>query len=341
MKHLHKICLAWFIAVCTTAGAQAPVENLVFEGAGIRGIAYCGALYELKERGMLEQVHRVAGTSSGAITACLLSVGYTPEEIEAVIRSTNFAKFNDGGGIFFGGIHRLRRKLGWYKGNAFQRWLEQLIEKRTGNGRITFAELKAKADADPRFRELVAVGLCLNHQETEYFSAETYPNMAVADAIRASMAIPLYYEPMILDSTGLRIPRKQQQPEHHVCVDGGFTDNFPIRIFDHRPFCDADSCLGRTLGIRIDSDAQIHNDRHSRELQDMPVSSLGEFMGAFFYLVKETMNRYALTDADWQRTVSVSDCGVGPKVKKMSDAQNQLLMDAGRKGVIEYFQAHP
>jgi predicted acylesterase/phospholipase RssA len=47
-------------------------ENLVFEGAGIRGLAYCGALMELDQRQMLAPIQRVAGTSSGAITATLL-----------------------------------------------------------------------------------------------------------------------------------------------------------------------------------------------------------------------------------------------------------------------------
>ncbi len=69
----------------------------MFEGAGIRGIACCGALMELEQQGELAQVKRVAGTSSGAITACLLSVGYTPQEIYQIIGNTNFGKFNDGG----------------------------------------------------------------------------------------------------------------------------------------------------------------------------------------------------------------------------------------------------
>ena len=67
-------------------------ENLVFEGAGIRGLAYCGALMELDERKMLTPIQRLAGTSSGAITATLLSVGYTPQEIFEMIGNTNFAE---------------------------------------------------------------------------------------------------------------------------------------------------------------------------------------------------------------------------------------------------------
>jgi len=63
-------------------------ENIVFQGGGPRGIVYVGALKSLKQKGMLNDIHRVAGTSAGAITASLLAVGYSPEEIERI--SINF-----------------------------------------------------------------------------------------------------------------------------------------------------------------------------------------------------------------------------------------------------------
>ncbi len=44
-------------------------RNLVFEGGGVRGIAYAGALRVLEERGSLSVVERVGGTSVGAVTA--------------------------------------------------------------------------------------------------------------------------------------------------------------------------------------------------------------------------------------------------------------------------------
>ena len=80
--------------------SHAHFENLVFEGGGIRGVAYCGALMEMDSRGYLKDIRRVAGASSGAITSCLLAVGYTPTEISVIIGGMNFGKLNDGGGLF-------------------------------------------------------------------------------------------------------------------------------------------------------------------------------------------------------------------------------------------------
>ena len=42
-------------------------RNLVFEGGGVKGIAYVGALEVLDQEGILKDIKRVAGTSAGAM----------------------------------------------------------------------------------------------------------------------------------------------------------------------------------------------------------------------------------------------------------------------------------
>lgn len=65
---------------------QTPREwrNLVFEGGSIRGLAYPNALRTLVEKGVcsLDRIQRVGGTSAGAITALLVGLGYSLDEIE-------------------------------------------------------------------------------------------------------------------------------------------------------------------------------------------------------------------------------------------------------------------
>src|ERR1700704_3208658 len=80
-----------------TSSAQTnSIHNLVFEGAGIRGIAYAGAIEELENKKVLPGVKRIGGTSAGAVTALMLSLGYSANEIAGLISKTNFSKFNDG-----------------------------------------------------------------------------------------------------------------------------------------------------------------------------------------------------------------------------------------------------
>ncbi|HAY88229.1 MAG TPA: patatin, partial [Bacteroidetes bacterium] len=57
------------------------IENLVFKGGGVLGIAYAGAIEILENEGILTQVQRTAGTSAGAVAAALISLGYSSKEI--------------------------------------------------------------------------------------------------------------------------------------------------------------------------------------------------------------------------------------------------------------------
>ena len=53
--------------------------DLVFEGGGAKGMVFVGACEEFFNRG--HSFDRLLGTSAGAITATLLSAGYTPGEM--------------------------------------------------------------------------------------------------------------------------------------------------------------------------------------------------------------------------------------------------------------------
>ena len=65
------------------------IEGLVMEGGGAKGAAYVGALLALEERGVLRHIKRYAGSSAGAMTACLLAVGYSPLEVLHVLKTTD------------------------------------------------------------------------------------------------------------------------------------------------------------------------------------------------------------------------------------------------------------
>src|SRR5207244_4266854 len=62
-----------------------PAENLVFQGGGSKGLAYIGVVETLEERGDLQCVKRVAGTSAGAITATLVALGCSSTELNAFL----------------------------------------------------------------------------------------------------------------------------------------------------------------------------------------------------------------------------------------------------------------
>ena len=302
---------------------QFPYENLVFEGAGIKGIAYSGVLKELERVGVLHQVQRVCGTSAGAITALMVSLGYTSSEIYQLISDTKFQKFNDGQFIFFGGFTRMSKRYGWYKGTAFTHWLEKVIEKKTGNKDISFQELKKLG-----FKDLYVTSTCLNQQRLLVFSHETYPKMKVKDAVRISMSIPVYFEAVFIDADGKVYEKQSKNKDLDVVVDGGITGNYPIFVFDS--FVEGKRIPNpKTLGVRIDTDDQIEKDSKNQTLAPIDISNFSEFIQAFYLIVLENLNRNTLMKEDWDRTISVSSVGIGPKIKRLSLEQKTALMESG------------
>ena len=308
------------------AQSSVKVKNLVFEGAGVRGIAYCGVIQEMESKKLMDSIERVGGTSSGAIVALMISLGYSGKEIENIILKTNFKKFNDGQFFFIGGINRMNKYYGWYKGKKIEKWLKKIIKEKTGDENITFEELNRKG-----FKDLYITGTSLNKQKPVIFSYETYPKMKVKDALRISISIPLYFEPVYIDSTGTIFNRPRQGQGLDMMVDGGLLENFPIHIFDN-----AQPDM-HTLGFRIDHVAQIENDKGNRTLAEMPIENLNQYFGAFYTIIMENLNRRQLTTSDWQRTVSISDGDVLPKVRKLSKEEVSILIQNGRKAVQDRF----
>lgn len=315
--------------IFTTSHAQNKIyENLVFEGGGVRGIAYAGVIKQLEDANILQNIKNVGGTSAGAITALMVSLGYSSQEIYKIIPETKFEKFNDGEYIFVGGIARLNKNYGWYKGGEFNKWLEKIIKNKTNNANITFEEMATKG-----FKNLYVTATCMNKQKLIVFSAQTYPKMKIKDAVRISMSIPLYFEAVFIDSLGQVYNKPQNHKNLDIVVDGGIIGNFPIFMFDST-YTDLQNNKKRipnykTIGVRIDTDQQIINDSLNKELVPVEIKKLEHFMEAFYNLVIENLNRNTLIPEDWERTISISSAGISPKIKRLSVAQKEKLVESG------------
>jgi NTE family protein len=70
----------------------AQFRNLVFEGGGVKGIAYVGAMQILEQRGILKDVVRVGGASAGTINALIFALGFDVREQHDILRSAEFSK---------------------------------------------------------------------------------------------------------------------------------------------------------------------------------------------------------------------------------------------------------
>ena len=329
MKYFTSIFI--YFAVVNTSFAQ-PFSNLVLEGAGVRGLAYVGAIKYLEETQQLGNIEKVAGTSAGAIAALAISLGYTAEEIENLILGLKLQKFNDGRFFFIGGIARMNQSFGWYRGIAFTNWLEDIIKSKTGDANITFQDLHEK-----RFKDLYITGTSINNQRLLVFSHETYPLMKVKDAVRISMSIPLYFQALAIDTEGKVIDRRKINSSHDIVVDGGLTGNFPITLFDSISNISSQRIFNdHTIGLRIDSPEQIKYDSLNTGLAPIRVERFNNFVGAFYNYVIENLNRQALTPEDWSRTVSISSGSIGPKIRKLTTAEKVELILNGYNAMKQF-----
>jgi len=196
-------------------------KNLVFEGGGVKGIAYVGALEVLDEKGILIDIKRVAGTSVGAMIAVMVGLHYTAEEMREVLWGLKFKKFLDKSFGLGLNIKRLAEDYGWYKGDYFRDLMADLIKNKTGNGEITFGKLAATK----KYMDIHLVGADLSTGTSRTFNAKETPNVKIADAARVSMSIPLFFASM-------KSLKGDENNKDHIFVDGGLLDNYSIKAFD-------------------------------------------------------------------------------------------------------------
>lgn len=317
-------------------------QNLVMEGGGIKGICYGGALIELENRGILPQIKRVGGTSAGAIQACLLSVGYSAEEIAKIIADTPVETFNDGGSVFRAS-KRFLRKFGWYEGKNLQETIETLVRNRSYRAYLTFGQLH-ELSKNPPFRDLYITGVNLTKQRLEIFSHETYPNMRIADAVRISMSVPLYYKAISIDAEGKIIENPTSNDDVNVFVDGGVLLNYPIELFDETRYINnkANNLKNEpifneeTLGLRLERCEQIdHETQLKAGVAPLFIGDFKSYVSALYTVMTENASRPKKEDVS--RTIYINDFDMNPRVRKLSDQEKSLLITSGRQGVIDFF----
>ena len=322
-------------------------RNFVFEGGGVKGIAYLGALEELQKRGIIESIERVGGTSAGAIMAIMAGLNYSINEIRDILWNLNFNNFLDDTWGYVRDAKRLVDEFGWYKGDFFRNWIEGLVKDKTGNSESTFTDVHKQKD-ERGFKNIYLCGSNLSTHFSEVFSYDHTPSVCFADAARISMSIPLFF-------TAKRSFRGD------VYVDGGVHANYPIKLFDREKYVrvnrlepeyytehnkqlrkDGKSISKyvynkETLGFRLDSEKEIAVFRDHAEPEREKIDDLFSFIKALIVTVLESQQDTHLHDDDWQRTIYIDTLGVGTTQFDLSDDKKDELIKSGQKGVQTYF----
>lgn len=213
--------------------------NAVFQGGGVKGIGFVGAIYRMEREGV--EWAQLAGTSAGAIIASLLAVGYSGAELKKIMTEVNYSKLlcRDA----FQSVPILGKGLGvilergYHKTDYIEKWLTNLYKAK---GKTKFKDLcvnnksRLKIIASDVTRKKMIMfpdGLVDYGIDPSEFE--------IAKAVGMSICIPIFFSPKVLE----------YRNDSSYVVDGGIYSNFPIWVFDKE---DTDKLP--TFGFKFDND---------------------------------------------------------------------------------------
>ncbi len=240
-----------------TASADRPKVGLVLGGGGAKGAAEVGVLKVIEQAGI--PIDYIAGTSIGSIVGGLYAAGYTATELDSMFCQQQWLtlltdrrsdiggepyKVKDGVTYIFGFPVMGDLKEGDIGGFGIMRGeqVEQLID--------SMARRKGCREMD----ELKVPFRCV---AADFKSATeiVIKNGQLSKAVRASMAIPGIFKPVLRDGK--------------VLVDGGMMNNLPADIVKD---------MGADIIITID--LQQNEQKPKKSEYDLGMlSSLGSFLG--------------------------------------------------------------
>jgi len=220
VKPLKNLLLLLAVASFYTVEAQQRV-GLVLSGGGAAGISHIGVLKALEERGI--PVDYVTGTSAGALVGSLYACGWSPEEMEAYVKSPEFQLMT------LGEIDPDKRFLFKESGHSasmfnFSFEKDSLLRKSIPVNLVTPSLLDfemmrhmgtTSAAYGNDFNNLFVPFRCVGADIVEK-KAITFTKGNLNEAVRVSMTYPLYVNPIKIDGK--------------VLFDGGFYNNFPIDV---------------------------------------------------------------------------------------------------------------
>lgn len=190
---------------------------VVLSGGGAKGVAHVKALKVIEEAGI--PVDYIVGTSMGAIVGGLYAIGYTPNQLDSLVRKQDWS--------FILSDRIRRRDMSLTEREQSDRYILSLPFVRKKQTEVfggmiqgqnlsnLFSELTMGYHDSIDFNRLPIPFACVATNIVDGREI-VFHNGELGTAMRASMAIPGVFTPVRTDSM--------------VLVDGGITNNFPVDI---------------------------------------------------------------------------------------------------------------
>lgn len=262
------IMLLVLLLICELGQAERKKVGIVLSGGGAKGVAHIGVLKVLEEAGI--PIDYISGTSMGAIVGALYSVGYNAHMLDSLVRLQDWA--------FLLSDRVLRDNLPFSEKEYNEKYLISIpfnegnrIKMPAGfiggqNIYNLFSELTIGFHDSLDFMDLPIPFACVAANIVNG-KGVVMNSGKLPLAMRASMAIPGVFSPVVQDSM--------------VLVDGGISNNFPV---------DVAIDMGAEITIGVDLSTGLKDKKGLNSIMGI-VDQLTAFMGMPEY----TKNR-ALVD---------------------------------------------
>jgi NTE family protein len=319
--------------------------DLVLEGGGVKGIGLVGAILELDSAGYA--VKRVAGTSAGAIVASLVaSLNATKQplsELNAILKTIDYKDFMKNTGLRgklgpLGEASGLVLHMGLYDGDYLIEWLGDQLGR---IGVTHFSDLRLNdPDADTNLTDAQKFTLVVHTSDVTRKRLVRLPwdypaygldpaNQRVVDAVRASMAIPFFFEPVRFRAPQATFGNQICPAGNVVWVDGGMLDNYPLDVFDRT---DGAPARWPTVGIKLSAQAPT-----------VPTTDVGSTLGealACLQTVLDNADRFYVDGSRQQKTIFVDSAGISATDFGLTPDQQNTLFNNGQSAAKAWIAAH-
>lgn len=223
--------------------------GVVLSGGGAKGLAHIGVLKALEENDI--PVDYVVGTSMGAVIGGSYAAGISPGQIEEIVLSDKFLQWINGtteAGLNYY-YHSSNPNPGFVKVNLA---LDSSFNFQFGSAiandlllNFALAELMAQANANAHYNfDSLFVPLRVMAADIFTQNEVVLSKGNLSDAVRASQAVPYFYNPVKIDGKYL--------------FDGGVYNNFPVDVAQ-REFS-PDAIIGVNVSSKIFDEYPYEND---------------------------------------------------------------------------------
>jgi NTE family protein len=305
----------------------------------VLGIGHVGAAAVLEEHGA--QFKRIAGVSAGAIVGSLLAAGASADELHTLLGQLDYSQFLDKDALdkvpIVGPVLSVVLENGYAAGTKLHDFLAGELKAR---GVETFRDLKITDDPGTDTRREVGWRLTVLAADVTRGQLLRLPGdygrygldpdkQSVADAVRASTAVPYLYEPFTL----------KYADGESLLVDGGLVSNYPMDIFDRT---DSRARRWETVGVTLLPQLPAGDTRLIPSLRLLSGIPGARFLESV--LITAVVGRdQGYLEQPWvrDRSIEVDSRGVQPFDFDIDTATAEQLYESGRNAATQFLATSP